>query len=259
MRKLFLFWGVIILALFSLSASRGLKSSVYEWDKLSVKKIPTGDYRSFFNHSTRSLDELNILAMTLNPGKEGNDYQIDGGFEELVIVKEGSVDIEVNGDKRSLGEGSVIVVPSGNKVNITNHLTSTAVYYLISFKTFEKNTMEPDAKNTPPIFIDWKNVEFITSEIGGRRNIMQQKTSVLKELEIHVTTITEGLSSHAGHTHPDEELILVREGVVEMKINDKSFKAGPGSLFFLGNDDFHGLTNAGKGQCEYYAIRWLTE
>lgn len=259
MRKLSIFFGIIFLAFLSLSAFKGLKSSVYEWEKLSVKKIPTGDYRSFFSHSTRSLDALNIIAMTLKPGTEGNKYQIDGGFEELIIIKEGSVNIEVNEEKRSLGEGSVIVVPSGNEVIITNPLTSNAVYYLIGFKTYEKGTRETGAKNSPPIFIDWKSVEFKPSEIGGRRNIMQQKTSVLKELEIHVTTIKEGLSSHAGHTHSDEELILVREGVVEMKINDKSYKAGPGSLFFLGNDDFHGLTNSGKGQCEYYAIRWLTE
>jgi uncharacterized cupin superfamily protein len=259
MRKLSVFFGIIFLAFISLSAFKGLKSSVYEWDKLSVKKIPTGDYRSFLNSSTRSLEELNIMAMTLNPGKEGNEYQVDRGFDELIIVKEGSIDIDLNGVKRYLGQGSVIVVPSGNKIVITNPLTYNAVYYLIGFKTYEKNTREPITEKSPPIFIDWKNVEFKPSEIGGRRNIIQQKTSVLKELEIHVTTIKEGLSSHAGHTHPDEELILVREGVVEMKINDKSFKAGPGSLFFLGNDDFHGLTNAGKGQCEYYAIRWLTE
>jgi quercetin dioxygenase-like cupin family protein len=259
MRKLSIFFGIIFLAFLSISAFKGLKSSVYEWEKLSVKKIPTGDYRSFFSHSTRSLDELNITAVTLKPGTESNKYQIDGGFEELIIIKDGSVNIEVNGEKRSLGEGSVIVVPSGDEVIITNPLTSNAVYYLIGFKTYDKGTRATDAKNSSPIFIDWKNVEFKPSANGGRRNIMQQKTTNLKELEIHVTTLKEGLPSHNAHTHPDEEIILVRKGFVEETIKDKPYLLGPGSIIFLTNDDMHGIHNAGKGECEYYAIRWLTE
>jgi uncharacterized cupin superfamily protein len=251
------FWNLLIC--FSLSGQQKLNSSVYDWEKLKVIKTSTGEERDFFRSPTRSLDNFHIKAITLIPGEEGNNLKIDPGVDELIVIKEGKIDIRINGDQRILGAGSVIVISSGSDVFILNPLTSNAVYYLIAFKPYKNPATQNGKEIVPSLFIDWRDVEFKPSEIGGRRNIMQQKTTVLKELEIHVTTIKEGLSSHAGHSHPDEELILVREGVVEMKINDKSFKAGPGSLFFLGNDDFHGLTNAGKGQCEYYAIRWLTE
>jgi len=259
MKKSVILTILILLSILTVNAQLKLGSSVYDWEKLKVIKTSTGEERDFFISPTRSLDNFDIKAITLIPGEEGNNLKIDAGVDELIIVKEGKIDIRINGDQRILGAGSVIVASSGSDVFILNPLTSNAVCYLIAFKPY-KNTATQNGKETvPSLFIDWRDLEFKPSEIGGRRNIMRQKTSVLKELEIHVTTIKEGLSSHAGHTHPDEELILVREGVVEMKINDKSYKAGPGSLFFLGNDDFHGLTNAGKGQCEYYAIRWLTE
>jgi quercetin dioxygenase-like cupin family protein len=132
------------------------------------------------------------------------------------------------------------------------------VFYIISFKPFEGSNKTVSPLKISPLFVDWKNVEFKPSENGGRRNIMQQKTSVLKELEIHVTTLKEGFPSHAAHTHPDEEIILIRKGYVEETIKGEPFRLGPGSIIFLTNDDFHGISNSGKGECEYYAIRWLT-
>lgn len=74
---------------------------------------------------------------------------------------------------------------------------------------------------------------------------------------MHATTLKEGVASHAAHTHADEEIILVKSGTVEETINGTPYKLGPGSVIFLSNDDPHGIRNAGEGQCEYYAIRWL--
>jgi mannose-6-phosphate isomerase-like protein (cupin superfamily) len=132
------------------------------------------------------------------------------------------------------------------------------VFYSISFKPYGGSNKAGTSLKTSPLFVDWKTVGFKPSENGGRRNIMQQKTSVLKELEIHVTTLKEGFPSHAAHSHPDEEIILVKKGFVEETIKGEPFQSGPGSIIFLTNDDLHGISNSGKGECEYYAIRWLT-
>jgi len=158
------------------------------------------------------------------------------------------------------------VASAGDEMYLFNPQNTNASYYFIGFKPHEtaakKNSSDdnfeaPEA--IPPLFIDWKDVEFKPAANGGRRNIMQQKTSALKELEIHVTTLKEGLPSHAPHTHPDEEIILVRKGFVEETISGKPFRLGPGSIIFLTNDDPHGISNAGTGECEYFAIRWVTE
>jgi quercetin dioxygenase-like cupin family protein len=88
---------------------------------------------------------------------------------------------------------------------------------------------------------------------------MQQELSALKELEIHVTTLNNGLSSHSGHSHDDEEFVLVRYGNVEMDLDGTHYKGGPGSLFFLTSQGTHSINNIGSTPCEYYAIRWLTD
>ena len=45
---------------------------------------------------------------------------------------------------------------------------------------------------------------------------MQQPTATLDELEIHITTLNKGETPHAPHQHPDEELVIVKEGTVEV-------------------------------------------
>ena len=199
-----------------------------------------------------------INAVTLFPGKEKWKSKVPDATDDLIIIKEGVAEILVNDEQKILGEGSVIVAGDDNELTIQNHKNSNLVFFIIRFKPFGGSNKTVKSLKISPLFVDWKNVEFKPSENGGRRNIIQQKTSVLKELEIHVTTLNEGLPSHAAHTHPDEEIILVRKGYVEETIRGEPFRLGPGSIIFLTNDDLHGISNSGKGECEYYAIRWLT-
>lgn len=266
MKKVRIVFIIVAIGLLSVAARKGLNSSVYEWENLKMKKLPDGELRSFFNHSTRSLDKLDIMAFTLNPGTQGTRYKVDEGYNELIIVKEGIIEILVNKEKKILGEGSVVVASNGDVIYVTNPQPTKAIYYLIGFKPYKSvDKKNADIDNSggallvPPLFIDWKNIEFKPAANGGRRSIMQQRTSALKELEIHVTTLKEGLPSHAPHTHPDEEIILVRKGFVEETISGKPFRLGPGSIIFLTNDDPHGISNAGNGECEYFAIRWIAE
>jgi quercetin dioxygenase-like cupin family protein len=258
MRKIGWFSGIIILSLLSMASRKWLNSSVYEWEKLPVKKTPSGELKNFLKSPTRSLEMFEISAITLYVDKEKWTSKVEKGTDELIIIKEGAADIQINNEKKTLGEGSVIVAGQNDEVIVSNKNNSNTVFYLIRFKPFHDKNTAGILPEVAPLFIDWNNVEYKTTGNGGRRSIMQQKTSVLKELEIHVTTLKEGLPSHAAHTHPDEEIILVRKGSVEETIKEEHFRMGPGSIIFLTNDDMHGIANAGTGECEYFAIRWLT-
>ena len=74
---------------------------------------------------------------------------------------------------------------------------------------------------------------------------------------MHVTTLNEGLISHAEHVHANEELIIVKKGTVEESIDGQTHLLGPGSVILLTDEVSHGIKNAGKGQCEYYALKWI--
>lgn len=59
-----------------------------------------------------------------------------------------------------------------------------------------------------------------------------------------------------GSIHESEEIILVIKGEVVESIDGTKHKVGPGSLILLMDNVPHGITNAGEGQCEYFAFKW---
>jgi len=235
-----------------------INSSVYNWEKLSVKKTPAGEERAILSGPTLTLDKFDIKAVTLNPGQSVNAYKVETGFDQLLIIKEGSAEVTVNADVKTLSEGSIVVSSQGDMVKIRNAMSKNITFYSFLFKPKAAQGITKTGAKVSPVLKDWNSIEFSPNANGGRRDIIKQPTSTLKELEMHTTLLNEGLPSHAAHNHPDEEIILIRFGIAEMTINEKPFKGGPGSVFFLTNMDNHGIRNAGAGKCEYYAIRWLT-
>ena len=65
-----------------------------------------------------------------------------------------------------------------------------------------------------PAVFDWATMEAKATDVGALRTLVRQPTATLDELEMHVTTLNPGLASHPPHSHPNEELVIVREGIV---------------------------------------------
>jgi quercetin dioxygenase-like cupin family protein len=233
-------------------------SAVFEWNALKASGKYGIQERQVLKGATRSLGLFQIKAYTLIGGYSLKDHVVKKGTDELIIIKEGTAVVTVNGKSERLWEGSVVVASQGDAVKILNGAKNDMTFYLFSFKPRQNEDLIKNIRKADPFFRDWQSIEFKANTNGGRRDIMRQPTSVLKELEIHTTQLREGLPSHSSHTHPDEEIILVRFGRVEESVNGLPYQCGPGSVIFLTNDDDHGIRNIGAGPCEYYAIRWLT-
>jgi len=244
---------VIFVAAIALSASDFLLSGVYKYENLKVANKSYGWTGEILKGQTRSLEMFEIKAYGLLRGKGLATYTVEAGVDEMFIIMEGSAELFIKNKPKLLTKGSVAVMPQGEKVRLRNGGRKDLIYYNFRFKTGKKST-----KMISPFLSQWDTITFKPSANGGRRNIINQETSALKNLEIHVTTLKEGLPSHAAHTHADEEIILIRKGSAEESIGVFSYPAPLGSAVFLTNDDMHGIKNAGKGECEYYAIRWIT-
>lgn len=247
-----------LLPALAVSAGTVVGSSVYDWEKLAVRKTAEGGERNIVSGPTQTLEMFKAQTITLDPGKATQEYQVAAGFDALLIVKEGAVVFRANETEKPLTEGSVAVLSAGDKVTIRNETKKSATFYSFLFKPKTQSGSGPAAQAPAPVLKEWQEIPFKPNEKGGSRGILKAPTARLKQLEMHTTTLKEGLPSHDAHQHPDEEIILVRFGMVEETIKDKAFKLGPGSVIFLGSNDMHGIRNAGKGPCEYYAIRWLT-
>lgn len=101
-----------------------------------------------------------------------------------------------------------------------------------------------------------KNLPVEKRETSDRRNIFDAAGAVNDNLESHTTTIAPGKVAHAPHKHPEEELLIVKEGTIKMTINDKSQLLGPGSVAYVYPGDEHGAVNAGTTDATYYIIKY---
>jgi uncharacterized cupin superfamily protein len=106
--------------------------------------------------------------------------------------------------------------------------------------------------------VDWNAMEAKPTKTGMSRKVFQAPTPTLDELECHITTLNPGEAPHAAHHHPDEELILVKEGTVETTLNGVSRQVGPGSVIFQASDEMHGLRNVGQVPATYFVVKWKT-
>jgi quercetin dioxygenase-like cupin family protein len=109
-----------------------------------------------------------------------------------------------------------------------------------------------------PTAFDWNDMKETPTDVGSVRNIVRQPTATLDELEMHVTTLRPGIASHAPHRHPNEEIVIIREGTVEVLIDGTWKRVGPGSVVFNASNSLHGLRNVGTTPAVYHVINWTS-
>src|SRR5581483_709972 len=103
---------------------------------------------------------------------------------------------------------------------------------------------------------DWNDMAAKPTDKGFYRAVYRGPTTTLDELEIHVTTLNPGQISHPPHQHPNEELVIIKEGTVETLSNGQWVKAGPGSIIFEGSNELHSLKNIGHGPAPHHSNNW---
>ena len=73
---------------------------------------------------------------------------------------------------------------------------------------------------------------------------------------MHVTTLNAGLASHAPHTHPNEEVVILKEGRLEVFANGETRVVGPGAVMFMASNQPHAVRNVGDVPATYHVINW---
>jgi XRE family transcriptional regulator, regulator of sulfur utilization len=106
--------------------------------------------------------------------------------------------------------------------------------------------------------VSWDEIQARPSGTGvtKAKQVFKDPTATLDELEMHVSTLPAGQSPHAAHKHPDEEIIVIKEGTVEALVNGEKKRVGPGSVIFQAANQMHTLQNVGTTPAVYHVIRW---
>jgi quercetin dioxygenase-like cupin family protein len=105
---------------------------------------------------------------------------------------------------------------------------------------------------------DWNSMVDKPNATGSVRSVCSTPTATLENLEIHITTLNPGMSPHPPHKHPNEELIIIRQGTVETLSNGEWIRVGPGSVIFNGSNQLHGFKNVGTDPAIYHVVNVKT-
>ena len=108
------------------------KSTVYAWSTADTKPNDWGGVRQVMRAPTPTLDELEIHISTLGPGKSPHAPH-QHQHEELLIIKEGTLETFQSGATRRVGPGGIIFQASNELHNVTNVGQSPATYYVIGW------------------------------------------------------------------------------------------------------------------------------
>jgi quercetin dioxygenase-like cupin family protein len=73
-------------------------------------------------------------------------------------------------------------------------------------------------------------------------------------IDLHETELAPGQAPHAAHRHEHEEIVMIREGTLEVTIEGKVTTAGPGSVVYAASNEMHGWKNVGTTQANYFVI-----
>lgn len=254
MKKL-LFLLLITLPSFLNAQQLPIPSAVFEWKMLPTYAEAGTEIRPIVDGPTETLDNFRVNHYKLSQGKS---ISIKKGDEKLILIGSGKLQINQGGNINQLESRSVAWVPNEKTVKIQHLGDETTSFFVIELEADKVGEdFKPDVNSLTSY--DYQKLPFKKSAKGGRRDVARGPTPTLQELEMHITTLNEGEKSHDPHQHADEEIIVVLQGEVEEMVNGVPYLLGPGSLIYLHAMDSHGIRNAGKGACEYYAIRWITK
>ena len=111
-----------------------LVSDVYDWEKLVVTPTPKGSRRNVFDGPTATVDKMHCHITTLKPGEKSGEPS-KHLQEEIIIVKEGTVEAHWDGKSKTGGPGSVIFFAAGATTFLRNAGTTPCTYIVIYYYT----------------------------------------------------------------------------------------------------------------------------
>ena len=129
----FAFSGALLPALLSAKESdqpaAALPSTMYPYDKLPVQRSNGAEFRMVLKGKLATGESLEVHETTLPPGGAPHPPH-HHSHSEMWLIREGTVELTVNGTRSRLGPGSVGFVHSNDEHGITNLGSAPATYFV---------------------------------------------------------------------------------------------------------------------------------
>jgi mannose-6-phosphate isomerase-like protein (cupin superfamily) len=131
--------------------------------------------------------------------------------------------------------------------------------FLLSALTFMPQTppSKPPDKLASAVF-DWEKLTAIPTPKGSRRDVFDGPTTTVDKAHCHITTLNAGENSGEPRKHLQEEVIIIKEGIVEVSLDGKTQTVGAGSVLFFAANAVTRLRNAGTTPTTYIVVNYYT-
>ena len=86
------------------------------------------------------------------------------------------------------------------------------------------------------------------------RDVLSGATHTGYHVDMHTTELAPGEAPHPPHRHVHEEMIMSERGTMEVTINGKASRLGPGSVAYVASNDHHGWKNVGTDRARYFVL-----
>ncbi|HEX7631739.1 MAG TPA: cupin domain-containing protein [Lacunisphaera sp.] len=241
-----------------------LGSTVFKWEDFKAKPTGNGERRDVTDRPTATFEVFESHISTLLPGKMSHPPH-QHAREEFIILREGTLDVSINGVITRAGPGSLLFFASNDFHNVTNVGDTPATYFVFNFSTAATKYAPKEGAEAAKApgklgsrVFDWAKLEFKPGKTGGKREVVDSPTTTLDKFECHVTTLNAHEAPHEAHHHPDEEIVFIKEGALDVTLKGVTTRANAGSIVFVGSNDEHGWRNALDTATTYYVFRILT-
>ncbi len=104
---------------------------------------------------------------------------------------------------------------------------------------------------------NWDDLKVTTTKVGAKRAVFDNPTPALANLECHISTLNPGEFAHPPHRHPDEEIIILKEGTLAAFQVDHTNMVRAGGIIFEASNELHNMQNVGTTPATYYVFRIL--
>ena len=116
------------------------------------------------------------------------------------------------------------------------------------------NALAAEEKYLPSKVYEFSKLPVHHGKTNTSRPVLDGLTHENCRIEVHESDLAPGNRPHPPHHHAHEEMFFIRQGTLEVTINGKSSKAGPGSVAFIASNDVHGIRNVGNDHAQYFVL-----
>lgn len=127
---------------------------------------------------------------------------------------------------------------------------------LLAAQATAQQTGSPSGGVLPSKCYQYDELQVKTNAANGAesRQVFRGETHGGFEIACHMTQLMPGTMPHAPHRHLNEEIFFLREGTVEITVEGKASRIGPGGVAYIASNELHGAKNVGEVPAQYFIL-----